>query len=78
MQKNLNFEETYKKLNETVRAMEAPDVTLEESMKLYEQAGVLVIECEKILKNAKSEVVDINARLKALRAKELADSEGKA
>lgn len=72
---NRTFEETYQKLTETVRAMESPDVSLEDSMRLYEEAGVLVIECEKILKSAKSEIVDIHQRLRELRERELGSQE---
>ncbi len=70
-----SFEEVYRQLTETVHAMEDPAVTLEQSMELYERAGTLVVECERILKDAKTEITDINTRISELRARELGDLE---
>ena len=43
MSKEMSFEQANKKLEEIVRKMESADVTLEESMELYEQAYKLLI-----------------------------------
>ena len=64
LKKELNFDEAYAALEKTVRAMESPKVTLEESMDLYERACKQALVCRKILDEAKGRVSDIHERVR--------------
>lgn len=48
-----NFEENYKKLEELVTALEQPDLTLKESLDLFEQAMRVSTACEGALEYAR-------------------------
>jgi exodeoxyribonuclease VII small subunit len=52
MAKKASFEEALERLNEIVKKLEAGDVPLEESMKLYEEGMRLGRLCKGILKEA--------------------------
>lgn len=64
----MNFEQAYRALSETVHTLEDPNTTLEDSLKLYEQACKLVIYCQRKLADAKGEITDINTRIAKLKA----------
>jgi exodeoxyribonuclease VII small subunit len=48
-----NFESNYAKLEELVKALEAPDLTLKESLDLFEKAVKVSRECEGALEYAR-------------------------
>lgn len=48
-----NFEENMAKLEDMVNALEAPDLTLQESLDLYEKAIKLAQSCESALEYAR-------------------------
>lgn len=63
MSKELTFEQANKKLEEVIAKMENSDVTLEQSMKLYEEACLLLNHCAKKLEECKGQMIDINERI---------------
>lgn len=61
-----NFEANYEKLEEVVKALDAPDLTLKESLDLYEKAIKLSEACESALEYAKQRaqaLADIHERV---------------
>ena len=54
--KNLNFEDSLAKLESIVDALEDNDVSLEESVKKFEEGIKLVRDCQKQLKEAELKV----------------------
>ena len=54
--KTINFEQSLDKLNELVTKMEHGDISLEESLKNFEDGIKLIRECQKELKNAEQKV----------------------
>ena len=48
-----NFESNYEKLEQLVRDLEAPDLTLKQSLDLYEKAVKLSKDCEDALEYAR-------------------------
>ena len=54
--KNLNFEDSLAKLDSIVDALEDNDVSLEESVKKFEEGIKLVKDCQKQLKEAELKV----------------------
>ena len=69
---DMNYEQAYSALRETVAALEDSKTTIEDSLALYERACRLVVYCQRKLSEAKLEITDINARVAELR-KENAD-----
>ncbi len=63
MSKELTFEKANKELEEIVAKMEKGDISLDESMKLYEQAYKLLTYCTQKLDECKGQIVDINERI---------------
>lgn len=57
--KNATFEENMKRLEEIVRLMERGEVTLEESLKLFQEGTDLVASCGKLLDEAELQVKKI-------------------
>lgn len=53
---NMTFEESMRRLEQIVRAMERGEVPLEESLKLFQEGTQLVAACEKLLENAQLQV----------------------
>lgn len=70
MKEKLTFEEANNKLEKVVAEMERGDLTLEESMKRYEEAFELLNFCYKQLDTFKGEIVDINKRIDDIKNKE--------
>ena len=58
--KSVTFEESMTRLDEIVKALEAGDVPLEESMKLFEEGTKLVNACRKELDTAEQKVVKLS------------------
>jgi len=57
--KNATFEESIQRLEQIVRAMERGDVSLEESLKLFQEGTELVRSCNKLLDDAQLQVKKI-------------------
>ena len=55
-QNNKTFEENMQRLEQIVRAMERGDVSLEESLKLFQEGTELVKNCGKLLDEAELQV----------------------
>lgn len=56
MPQNLKFETALAKLEQIVRKLESGDLTLEESLKAFEEGIGLTHTCEKMLQEAKGKV----------------------
>lgn len=56
----LNYEDSVKKLEEIVAKLEDGNLSLEESLKLYEEGAVLSESCRKMLSDAKLKITNIN------------------
>lgn len=54
--KSMNFEESLHRLDEIVKTLEGGQVSLEESIKLFEEGAKLSVACEKLLKDAELKV----------------------
>ncbi|MCD7731210.1 MAG: exodeoxyribonuclease VII small subunit [Oscillospiraceae bacterium] len=48
----MKFEESVKKIDEIIAALENSDITLEDSIKLYKDGAELISSCRKELDNA--------------------------
>lgn len=57
---NMNYEDSVKKLEEIVSNLEAGNLSLEESLKLYEEGTILSENCRKMLSEAKLKITNIN------------------
>ena len=53
---NLSFEEAYSRLNTISNQLDSDKLSLEESVKLYEDASCLLRYCEKLLDEAEQKV----------------------
>jgi exodeoxyribonuclease VII small subunit len=58
---NLNFEEALARLDEIVGKLEEGELTLEESLSLFEQGQMLAVRCTDLLKNAELKVESLTA-----------------
>ena len=58
-QKNHTFEENMQRLEQIVRSLERGDVSLEESLKLFQEGTALVDSCGKLLDEAELQVKKI-------------------
>lgn len=56
----MNYEDSVKKLEEIVSKLEAGNLSLEESLKLYEEGTILSENCRKMLSEAKLKITNIN------------------
>ena len=63
----MTFDEAYSALEETVSLMEKPDISFQENLRLYEQAGRLVLYCRRKIDEAREQVTDVNLRLRLLK-----------
>lgn len=59
--KSVTFEESMTRLDEIVKALEAGDVPLEESMKLFEEGTKLAAKCSALLDTAELKVSQLMA-----------------
>ena len=55
-QKKMTFEEKLQRLDEIVRVLEQGEVSLEESLKLFQEGTKLSADCNKILEEAELQV----------------------
>ncbi len=60
MNDNLTYENAVKRLEEIVLILEKNEVSLEESMKLFEEGTALSVYCNKLLSEAKQKITEIN------------------
>ncbi len=56
----MSYEESVIRLEEIVSLLESGELTLEESLKLYEEGTLLTKSCSDILKNAEQKIININ------------------
>ena len=59
-----SFEESYSRLEKILEKLESEDVTLEETIKLYEEGLTLTKFCYEKLNNAELRIKEINKSLK--------------
>jgi exodeoxyribonuclease VII small subunit len=59
-----SFEENYSRLEKILEKLESEDVTLEETIKLYEEGLTLTKFCYEKLNNAELRIKEINKSLK--------------
>ena len=71
MAEKLTFEKANVQLEKLVKEMESGKLSLEESMKVYEDAFKLLSYCYEQLENYKGQIVDINTRIEAMKKEEL-------
>ena len=57
-----SFEELYRELEATVRRLEAGDLTLDESLELFERATLLSEQCNSVLDSAELRVRQLTTR----------------
>ena len=60
MMKTPTFSEMTKRIEEIASVLEKGDVSLEDSLKLFEEASGLIAKCNKALNNAKMKINDIS------------------
>ena len=56
------FETAIKKLEETVNALEEGNLTLNDSLKLYEEGARLAAFCSKELADARQKIIDLSEK----------------
>jgi len=64
MNKQKSYEESVKRLQEIVAELEKTNITLEQSMKLFEEGVVLVKECGEVLDTAQQKVEQLSGSIK--------------
>jgi len=57
-----NFEELYRELEETIRRLEAGDLTLDQSLALFERGTLLAEQCNTLLDSAELRVQQLTTR----------------
>lgn len=57
----MTFEDSMKRLDEIVKAMEGDKLPLDEALALYKEGVELSVECKKSLENAKLQVKTLSA-----------------
>lgn len=60
MQKNITFETAMKKLAQIVEKLESGELSLEESMKLFEEGSALSAHCYQKLQQAEQKIREID------------------
>lgn len=70
-----SFETKLKRLQEIVALLDSTAVSLEESLKLYEEGMYLTIELKKILDDAELKIINLNQYFKSLEKKETEEPE---
>lgn len=64
MEINITFEEAYKKLEEIAIKLESPDITLDESIALFDEGMKLSKYCSEVLQRAKQKIEMLESREK--------------
>lgn len=57
---DMNYEQSVKRLEEIVSTLEGGSLSLDDSLKLYEEGAVLSENCRKMLSQAKLKIKNIN------------------
>lgn len=57
---DMNYEHSVKRLEEIVSTLEGGNLSLDDSLKLYEEGAVLSENCRKMLSQAKLKIKNIN------------------
>ena len=58
-EKDLNFEEALKRLDEIVTHLERGDISLQESLTFFEEGSKLLAACNRMLEEAEQKVVQL-------------------
>jgi len=66
MKKEINYEESIQRLQQIVAALEKSDITLEQSMKLFEEGVTLVKQCGDVLSTARQKVEVLSESLEKI------------
>lgn len=56
----MDFEKSFQRLEEILKKLEAGDLTLEESLELYQEGTTLSVRCKKELETAKQKISEFN------------------
>lgn len=64
MKNKKSYEESVKRLHQIVAELEKTDISLEQSMMLFEEGVVLVKECGEVLENARQKVEQLSGSIK--------------
>ena len=75
-QKKLDFERSLARLEEVVRKLESPQLSLDEAMKLFEEGVALSRECQKQLEEAEGRVEILLKKADGKMAAEPFEAEG--
>jgi exodeoxyribonuclease VII small subunit len=59
MSKNINFEQTLARLEDIVKKMESGNISLDESIEIYQEGITLSKQCSKMLEEAEGKVMAI-------------------
>lgn len=70
------FETKLKRLQEIVNLLDQSSVSLDESIKLYEEGMEIAFELRKILDEAELKIIKLNTKFKEYNSKEIQDEEG--
>ena len=60
-EQNLSFEQSLARLEKIVQAMESGNITLDESLALFQEGTALIRSCEKLLDEAELRVTKVTA-----------------
>lgn len=71
MDKSNTYEKDYKKLEEIVKKLESGDISLDESVKLYEEGVTLYKSLEKTLKEYEGKINVMSENLEAITIEDL-------
>ncbi len=58
--RELKLEESFEKLDEMLRELESPDISLEESFQVYEEGMKLLGHCNEIIDRVEKKVLKLN------------------
>lgn len=61
MMKQKSYEQSMKRIEEIVEILESSELTIDESMKLYEEGVKLTAFCNKYLDNAEQKIIKLSA-----------------
>ena len=62
----MSFEEKLKRIEEIVKLLEGESCGFEESVKLYEEASLLIKDCYNVISGCSGKVKEINEELKVV------------
>ena len=63
MKKQKSYEESLARLEEIISCLESPEISLEDSMKYFEEGVALVKQCGDVLSNARQKVEELSGSL---------------